>query len=60
MPVSKGVSVEQIKSWLSTLDPLKDWDFNNLDKLEEQIVDTVKECGYLNLPKLLDLTTVGK
>ena len=52
--------MEQIKSWLSTLDPLKDWDFNNLDKLEEQIVDTVKECGYLNLPKLLDLTTVGK
>ena len=44
---------EELKIWLDTLDPEHDWDLDNIDNLEEQIVDNVKECGYINIKMLL-------
>jgi len=43
----------KLKVWLSTLDPLTEWDIDNIDNLEKQVVSCVKASGYLNLPLLL-------
>ena len=43
----------KLKTWLSTLDPMTDWRYDDLQVLEQQIVDVVKASGYINLSLLL-------
>ena len=43
----------KLKTWLSTLDPMTDWHYDDLQVLERQIVDVVKASGYINLSLLL-------
>jgi hypothetical protein len=42
----------KLKAWLATLDPMTDWDLDDIENLEEQVIDVVRESGYLNLPLL--------
>ena len=43
----------KLKTWLSTLDPMTDWQYDDLEALEQQIVDVIEASGYINLPLLL-------
>ena len=45
---------DQLKEWLTTINPMVKWDINNINVLEKQIVTNVKECGYLNLNMLFN------
>lgn len=47
--------MDNLKEWLESLNPEEDWDMDHMDVLEEQVVNTVKESGYINLPLLLKL-----
>lgn len=47
--------MDNLKEWLDSLNPEEDWDMDHMDVLEEQVVNTVKESGYINLPFLLNL-----
>lgn len=40
---------QKLKLWLETLNSQTNWDLNNLDVLEKQIVRNIKESGYINL-----------
>ena len=42
-----------LSAWLKTIDPKKRWAVNDLDKLEDQLVENIQECGYLNLKGLI-------
>ena len=42
----------KLKAWLATLNPMTDWDLDDIENLEEQVIDVVRESGYLNLPLL--------
>ena len=43
----------KLKTWLSTLDTMTDWHYDDLQVLERQIVDVVKASGYINLSLLV-------
>lgn len=41
-------------SWLASLDSQMEWDLEDMDILEEQIVDTISESGFANIKFLLE------
>ena len=45
--------MENLKEWLGTLNPEMQWNLDDMDALEKQIVDTIKVSGYINFPLLI-------
>ncbi len=45
---------KQLEVWLSTLDPLNNWELDDIELLERQIIRVVRESGYLNLHYILN------
>lgn len=35
--------------WLQTLDPNKNWSSTSIAEIEKQVVETVKETGFINI-----------
>jgi hypothetical protein len=46
---------EEFKVWLNSLDAEADWNYEDLEELETQIVDCIQASGYVNLNTLLQV-----
>ena len=45
---------DELKIWLASLDPMTEWDMDNPQRLEEQVVRVVKASGYVNISYLIN------
>ncbi len=46
---------EEFKVWLNSLDSEADWNYEDSEELETQIVDCIQASGYVNLNTLLQV-----
>jgi hypothetical protein len=45
---------DELKTWLASLDPMTDWDMDNIPNLEKQVVRVIKGSGFVNIFYLIN------
>lgn len=40
------------EKWVKQHNPEQDWNFNDLDKLEQQLINTIRESGSLDIQSI--------